>query len=94
MQLEGFIDLLCIDDDGADALVIDYKTGTSGEGDELRERYTLQAQCYAFAVLDAGLARRVELAFVRPEAGMEEVVFSFGRADMDELAEALVANRR
>ncbi len=94
VQLEGFIDLLCIDDDGADALVIDYKTGTSGEGDELRERYTLQAQCYAFAVLDAGLARRVELAFVRPEAGMEEVVFSFGRADMDELAEALVANRR
>ena len=70
------------------------KTGTSGEGDELRERYTLQAQCYAYAVLDAGLAHHVELAFVRPEAGMEEVVFSFDRASVDELADALVANRR
>ena len=94
VQLEGFIDLLCVDDDGAEALIIDYKTGTSGEGDELRERYTLQAQCYAYAVLDAGLARHVELAFVRPEAGMEEVVFSFDRASVDELADALVANRR
>lgn len=94
VQLEGFIDLLCVDDDGADALVIDYKTGTSGAGDELRERYALQAQCYAYAVLDAGLARHVELAFVRPEADMEEVVFSFDRADMGGLADALVANRR
>lgn len=94
VQLEGFIDLLCVDDDGAEALIIDYKTGTSGEGDELRERYTLQAQCYAYAVLDAGLAHHVELAFVRPEAGMEEVVFSFDRASVDELADALVANRR
>lgn len=94
VQLEGFIDLLCVDDDGAEALIIDYKTGTSGEGDELRERYTLQAQCYAYAVLDAGLAHHVELAFVRPEAGMEEVVFSFDRASVDELADALVADRR
>ena len=94
VQLEGFIDLLCVDDGGAEALIIDYKTGTSGEGDELRERYTLQAQCYAYAVLDAGLAHHVELAFVRPEAGMEEVVFSFDRASVDELADALVANRR
>lgn len=81
IALEGYIDLVCWND-GGDALIVDYKTGVSGEGDELRERYALQAACYAYALLSTGFSSRVELAFVRPEAGMEEVRFDFGVDDL------------
>lgn len=50
-------------------LIVDYKTGASlGEEDEggLEGRYRLQATCYAYAALNAGLGN-VDVVFVRPE---------------------------
>jgi ATP-dependent exoDNAse (exonuclease V) beta subunit len=84
--LEGRIDLLALDRGNRHALIIDYKTGVSAEGDtdELRERYRFQAACYAQAVLTAfgsGVIETVEAVFVRPEAssagGMEEISFTY-----------------
>jgi ATP-dependent exoDNAse (exonuclease V) beta subunit len=51
--LEGRIDVLALDFAKNRALIIDYKTGVSAEGASaaLEERYRLQAQCYACAVL-------------------------------------------
>lgn len=89
LPLEGFIDALCLSDDGRSALVIDYKTGTSGEGEELVNRYLLQASCYAYAVLVSG-ADEVELVFVRPEVGMQEVRYSFTSQHKDALAQAIL----
>lgn len=81
VPLEGYIDLLCLDGQGG-ALIIDYKTGTSGQGRDLRERYALQAHCYSYALLASGICERVEMVFVRPEAGMEEIAFSFAEDDV------------
>lgn len=92
VALEGFIDLLCLDD-YRKALVIDYKTGTSGQGEELRERYALQAHCYAYALLSSGVCESVELAFVRPQDNMEEVTFAFAVADLGDLANWIRAGR-
>lgn len=89
VPLEGFIDLVCFDDDGG-ALVIDYKTGTSGAGDELRERYALQAHCYCYALLSSGACDHVEMVFVRPEALMEEVVFEYSVDDLTALADRIL----
>ena len=88
-KLEGFIDLLCLDDSGR-ALVIDYKTGTSGQGEDLHERYSLQAHCYAYALLSSGVCDVVELVFVRPEMNMEEIAFSFSREDIETLAQSIL----
>ena len=71
--------------------IIDYKTGVSGQGEDLHERYELQAKCYAYAVLSSGAASAVDLVFVRPEAGLEEVCFSFTADQIDELASAILA---
>jgi ATP-dependent exoDNAse (exonuclease V) beta subunit len=84
--LEGKIDLLALDRGSRHALIIDYKTGVSAEGDadELRERYRFQATCYAQAILTAfggGVIETVEAIFVRPEVpaanGIEEISFTF-----------------
>ena len=83
LALEGYIDLLCLNElDGA--LVIDYKTGTNGQGreGELRARYELQACCYSYALLASGVCDHLEMVFVRPEAGMEEIVFEFTADDV------------
>ena len=90
VPLEGYIDLICFDDEGG-ALVIDYKTGTSGQGEDLHERYALQAQCYAYALLSSGACEHVDMAFVRPEANMEEVLFSFDASDAPALAQKILA---
>ena len=89
VPLEGYIDLICFDDEGG-ALVIDYKTGTSGQGEDLHERYALQAQCYAYALLSSGACEHVDMAFVRPEAGMQEVAFSFDAGDVPALAQHIL----
>lgn len=89
--LEGFIDLACFDDAG-NALVIDYKTGTSGQEDELQERYALQAYCYAYALLSSGECSHVELVFVRPEVNMQEVVFTFTKDDLPALIQAILGS--
>lgn len=91
-SLEGFIDLLCLDE-AQNALVIDYKTGTSAQGElaELESRYRLQAQCYAYALLSSDVCEHVELVFVRPEANMEEVVFAFDKGDVPALIQAILS---
>lgn len=89
VPLEGYIDLICFDGEGG-ALVIDYKTGTSGQGEDLHERYALQAQCYAYALLSSGACEHVDMAFVRPEANMEEVTFSFDAIDAPTLAQRIL----
>ncbi|MGN0072686.1 MAG: UvrD-helicase domain-containing protein [Coriobacteriales bacterium] len=88
--LEGFFDLLCCTPGSGSALVIDYKTGVSGGGEELRQRYALQAAVYAFALLSGGL-EQVELAFVRPEAGMQELCYSYSAQQLPQLAAQIAA---
>ena len=91
VPLEGFIDLLCLDAQACAAHIVDYKTGVSGEGEDLHDRYRLQACCYAYAVLSSGAADAVDVSFVRVEAGMEQVEFSFSAAQLDELADFILA---
>ena len=90
IALRGSIDLLCREEGREDVLVIDYKTGTSGEDGELRERYALQAACYCYALLKTGVASRVEMVFVRPEVGMQEVVFTYSVEDMPALEDIIL----
>lgn len=91
VALEGFIDLLCLDTQARRAHIVDYKTGVSGEGEDLHDRYRLQACCYSYAVLSSGVADTVDVTFVRVEAGMEQVEFSFGAVQLDELADFILA---
>lgn len=91
VPLEGYIDLACFDDAGG-ALVIDYKTGTGGQDDDLHARYELQAQCYAYALLSAGSCEHVDMVFVRPEADMQEVRFAFDASDIPVLAQRILTS--
>ena len=86
VDVEGYIDLLCFDELGGEALVVDYKTGVGGSIEELQERYKLQASVYAYAVLASGTAKNVRLAFVHPEANLLEVTFAFDTSDLLTLA--------
>lgn len=52
---------------GSRALIVDYKTGESGDAAELEERYRLQSRCYALAALLDG-RESVEVVFVRVQA--------------------------
>jgi hypothetical protein len=70
---------------GDSALIVDYKSGVSGEPAELRERYRLQAECYALAALDDG-CETVSVEFVRPEvitdqAEIQRITFPYSAAD-------------
>ena len=91
--LEGEIDLLCYDDAASGALIVDYKTGGSQAetAAALHDKHLLQAQCYAYAALQAGFSQ-VEAHFVRVEqedatrpGQPQEVVYSFKKADFEEL---------
>lgn len=62
--LGGFVD--AYGRTGPDALVVDYKTGTSGTPDELVERYRLQASVYALVAMRDG-AETVRVVFTRPQ---------------------------
>ena len=97
--LEGEIDLLAESEDGAYALVVDYKTG--GSQDEsaarLQAKHSLQARCYAYALLSSQGYRQVDFAFVRVEredaahAGQPQVVrYSFSLGDLDVLRQEIV----
>lgn len=90
IPLEGYIDLLCCGSDDGSALIIDYKTGTSGAPEELRDRYALQAACYAYAVLAAGVCTDAELVFVRPEVDMQQLSYSYTQGDLESLASFIV----
>lgn len=70
---------------GTHALVIDYKTGSSGLPSELRDRYALQAQVYALAALLDGCVE-VRVSFVRPqvvdgEGHPQELSYDFSARD-------------
>ena len=74
--VRGTMDLVVIDGDRA--TVLDYKTGLTW--DATGARYSAQAEVYALALLEAGLAA-VEVRFVHVEAGCEVVAYSFTAAD-------------
>lgn len=80
---------------GDEALIVDYKTGTSGRGDELVERYALQASIYAYAALREGCGS-VEIVFARlqdlDERGMpREIAYAFTAADAERIEADLIA---
>jgi CRISPR/Cas system-associated exonuclease Cas4 (RecB family) len=90
--LTGAIDLYARD--GDDALIVDYKSGVTGEGAELGERYRLQARCYALAVLRDGCTTAT-IQFVRPEvetAGgtIQRTTFTFAAAEACEIEQDLL----
>ncbi len=68
LKLEGSIDALASNPGSGSALLVDYKTGGSNqESYELcLKKHLLQAQCYAYALLDAGFSE-IEACFVRVE---------------------------
>lgn len=62
--LEGAIDLLCRDEEGRRALVVDYKTGDANlTPAQVCERHAMQAEFYAHVLLDEGFSH-VDCAFV------------------------------
>jgi ATP-dependent exoDNAse (exonuclease V) beta subunit len=65
---------------GAEATVLDYKTGATW--DATGARYEAQAEIYALALLEAG-ASSVHMRFVHVEAGCEEAEYRFTAADRD-----------
>lgn len=86
--LSGAIDLVAWS--GPDALVVDYKTGSAPlDPAEARQRYRLQAECYALAVLAAGAAR-AEVVFVELDRG-RSTVFEFRSEDRPALLEKIEA---
>ena len=93
--LVGAIDVLA--SDGPNGIVVDYKSGTAGEEDELRERYMLQARCYGLAALRSGL-EAVRVVFVRPEVstpdGPQTVEFMFDATDDQGLEDEFVTRWR
>ncbi|HIS40742.1 MAG TPA: UvrD-helicase domain-containing protein [Candidatus Aphodovivens avistercoris] len=99
--LEGEIDLLCYDEPGGEALIVDYKTGGSPDEDAVRlaGKHRLQGQCYALAALSAGFSS-VEAVFVRVErddpAGadtLQQVRYAYTAADKPALEAAVAACR-
>lgn len=68
------------------------QNGHGGQDDDLHARYELQAQCYAYALLSAGSCEHVDMAFVRPEADMQEVRFAFDASDIPALAQRILAS--
>lgn len=81
---------------GEDALIVDYKTGTTAEPKStLRARYARQAECYAYAALRGGCGR-VRVVFARLEVpstdgGHESVEFTYGMEDAGRIERSLVA---
>ncbi|MEG2616040.1 MAG: PD-(D/E)XK nuclease family protein, partial [Raoultibacter sp.] len=96
--MEGEIDLLCGDEGGTQAFVVDYKTGGSSEEtlEQLRGKHLLQATCYAYAILTQGVDV-VDFAFVRVEqhdavdSELPQVVsYHFESADLPDLGKAIL----
>ena len=102
--MEGFIDLLCVEEDASGqrrAYVVDYKTGgqPSESAEALQQKHGLQAFCYAYALLKEGFAQ-VEIDFVRVEQDdpqgadtLQTVGYRFDSSALPRLEEALTARR-
>jgi len=90
--MDGSLDVYAVD--GCRALIVDYKSGTSGSADELSERYRLQAECYALAALGDGRTD-VRVVFVRPQVqdddgSLQETSYEFGPDDEDRIVTRIV----
>jgi ATP-dependent exoDNAse (exonuclease V) beta subunit len=94
--LEGEIDALSINEDSA--WIIDYKTGgnASEAAEALQKKHMFQAQCYAYALLSAGM-KIVRATFVRVEQvasvdGNEPqtVEYNFSDSDAASLQKAII----
>ena len=86
-MLVGSIDVIAWS--GTQALIVDYKTGSAElDADEARQRYTLQAGCYALAALRGG-ASDVAVVFLELEREGREVRFDFTAADAPALEQPL-----
>lgn len=93
--MEGEIDLLCIDETGRHALIVDYKTGGSDAEtqDDIRKKHELQAKCYSYATLLQGYDD-VELRFVRVErrgadGQPQEARYRFVYEDLSQLCQEI-----
>jgi hypothetical protein len=80
---------------GERALIVDYKTGSSGDPEDLVERYRLQASVYALAAMRDGCSV-VRVVFVRPQVvqadgRMQEMVFDFSSPEADTIEADLIA---
>lgn len=80
---------------GEDALIVDYKTGVSGDERDLESRYRLQASCYALVALCDG-RERVRVVFARPEVtaaggAVQTVEFVFSAADAEGIERELAS---
>lgn len=74
--VRGTMDLVAVED--GRAAVLDYKTGQTW--DATGARYQAQAEVYALALLEAGVAD-VTVRFVHVEAGCEEATYRFDSSD-------------
>ncbi len=101
LKLEGSIDALASDTESSYALLVDYKTGGNDqESYELcLKKHLLQAQCYAYALLEAGFTD-IDARFVRVEResktnpGQPQTVrFRFTSADRASLVRAIFEHR-
>ena len=101
LKLEGSIDALAFDGESGRALLVDYKTGGSSQEsyEQCRRKHLLQAQCYAYALLDAGFTR-IDACFVRVEQASEQnpgqaqtLRYGFTAEDRESLAQAIIEHR-
>ena len=100
--MQGEIDLLCVDDVGAQnnekhAFVVDYKTGghANETAEQLCNKHVLQAACYAYALLKDGFTK-IDFAFARVEQddptgsdSLQSVTYHFGAENLREIEETL-----
>ncbi|MDR0308900.1 MAG: PD-(D/E)XK nuclease family protein, partial [Coriobacteriales bacterium] len=96
LVLEGQIDLLCLGGQQGQALVIDYKTGglPTETPEELYDKHLLQAQCYAYALLNSGYTK-IDLSFVRVEqtgqsGEIQTVNYSMSTEDLEYLEKTIL----
>ncbi|HEY3317697.1 MAG TPA: UvrD-helicase domain-containing protein [Coriobacteriia bacterium] len=80
--------------DGGRGLVVDYKTGTDGTPQVLRERFALQAACYGLVALRDGCGQ-ARVVFARLESskgdGPQTIEYSFASGDAHAIEAELLA---
>lgn len=88
IRLQGTIDAIAWN--GNEALILDYKSGTSALSGSAEEAYRSQAEFYALAAIAAGAAR-VRAVFARIERHDEVYEFVFEASDKTRLEESVAA---
>ncbi len=86
--LSGSFDVYASSEAGT--VIVDYKTGRAPmAAAEARTRFELQAECYAFAALSAGITE-VRVSFVELERGCRTTTFRYSAEDRPDLERRLV----